>query len=200
MTRELYLQELRLRLSHRMTEQELGKLMRYYEEYFNEAGPDGEQRVMEELGAPEKLVRRILGERVVEELEVPAGEAPGRRAGPRDLWLVALAVCAAPVAIPMSIGLIALAFALVVAALVLVAGVGFGGLVLIAAGGISAVTGFTSVLTHGMATALYFMGGGALTAGVGLLLLAAAIGICALCCRCVIRLLSRGLRRGGAQG
>lgn len=44
MTREDYLKELRLRLSHRMTMPELERMMGYYGAYFEEAGPQREVR------------------------------------------------------------------------------------------------------------------------------------------------------------
>lgn len=180
MTSAEYLQELHLRLSHRLTGPELERLMRYYEDYFKEAGPAGEQRVIEELGSPERLVRRIMGEQPVEGLEPP-------RTGMRPLWIVVLAVCAAPVVIPLAFSLVVLVLALA-----------FSGLVCVAYGGAASFVGFTSVLTHGIPTAIFFMGGGAVTAGIGLLLAAAAFGLCGLCCRGIRWLLGRGRQRGEA--
>lgn len=196
MTRALYLQELRLRLSHRMSEPELERTMRYYESYFDEAGPDGEQAVIQELGEPERLTRRIMGEQVVESIALPQREEGRKRTGLGAVWVVLLAIFAAPVAIPLSIGLAATAAGLAFAAIVTVAAVVFGALVCIVYGGVTAVVGFTGLLTHGTATALFFMGGGAVAAGVGLVLMAAAFGFFSLCCRGMVRLLGRGLRRG----
>lgn len=71
MDRERYLQEVWARLSNRMPRKDLEGVMRYYEEYFDEAGPQREAEVMAELGTPEELAGRILEDRT----------AKGRRRG-----------------------------------------------------------------------------------------------------------------------
>lgn len=71
MDRERYLQEVWARLSNRMPRKDLDGIMRYYEEYFDEAGPQREAEVIAELGTPEELARRILEDRT----------AKGRRRG-----------------------------------------------------------------------------------------------------------------------
>ncbi len=199
MTRDEYLQELRLRLSHRLTQPELENTMRYYEEYFQEAGPEGEARVIQELGSPERLVRQIMGEQVIEEVQRPEPVYARRRTGIGAVWTVILALCAAPVAIPLTIALVAVAVALVVAVLALVAGVGAAGIICVGFGLMSAVLGFTAMLTHGLATTMYFVGGGMVTAGVGILLVAGILFIAGGCFRGIIRLLGRALHRGEAR-
>lgn len=198
MTREQYLQELRLRLSHRLPPDGLERMMSYYTEYFDEAGPTGEARVIEELGSPERLVRQIMGEQVVEDLD---REEPvtGRRSGLGAVWTVILAVCAAPIAIPLAIALVAVAFALSVAVLAVVFSVGVAGVICVAAGIFAAVAGFSVILTSGLATTMYFVGGGMLVIGVGFLLIAGVVFLAALCFRGIIRLLGRALHRGEAR-
>lgn len=71
MDRERYLQEVWARLSNRMPRKDLEGVIRYYEEYFDEAGPAREAEVMAELGTPEELAGRILEDRT----------AKGRRRG-----------------------------------------------------------------------------------------------------------------------
>lgn len=63
MDRERYLQEVYGRLSNKMPRKDLDSVMRYYEEYFNEAGPEREAEIIAELGSPEELAAKILGER-----------------------------------------------------------------------------------------------------------------------------------------
>lgn len=199
MTREQYLQELQLRLSHRLPPQELANMMRYYEEYFREAGPDNEQQVMEELGSPERLVRRIMGEQVVEDLDRPEPVAGRRKGGIGAVWTVVLAICAAPIAIPLMIALVAVAAAMLVAVLALVVGVGAGGIICVVMGTGVAMTGFSAILTHGVATTMYFVGGGFLCAGIGLFLMAGGAAVAGLCLRGITRLLGRALHRGEAR-
>lgn len=63
MDRERYLQEVWARLSNKMPRKDLDSVMHYYEEYFNEAGPEREAEIIAELGSPEELAAQILGER-----------------------------------------------------------------------------------------------------------------------------------------
>ena len=56
MTRLEFMEELRSRLQTLpFTEQQ--DALRYYEEYFDDAGPDNEQKVVEELGTPEEVAK-----------------------------------------------------------------------------------------------------------------------------------------------
>ena len=50
MTREEYLAQLRALLTGRTPPDELERILAYYTEYFDEAGPQGEGRVIRELG------------------------------------------------------------------------------------------------------------------------------------------------------
>ena len=61
MTRDEYLAQLRALLTGRTPPEELERILAYYTDYFNEAGPEGEARVIQELGTPAELVGRILG-------------------------------------------------------------------------------------------------------------------------------------------
>lgn len=54
MNRELFLRQLRALLSD-VTEEEREEAIRYYEEYFDEAGPEQEQALLAELGSPAKV-------------------------------------------------------------------------------------------------------------------------------------------------
>ena len=83
MNKETYLRVLRGRLAYRLTTEEVEDIINYYTEYFEDAGPDREQSVIEELGSPERLAQQILGERRQEGLApVPgaAGQIPPRYA------------------------------------------------------------------------------------------------------------------------
>ena len=100
MTRDEYLAQLRALLTGRTPPDELERIVAYYTEYFDEAGPAGEARVVQELGTPAELVGRILGANRVR--ETPAERTPPPRgSGHSSLWKVLLAICAAPIAIPL---------------------------------------------------------------------------------------------------
>lgn len=59
LAKETYLAELARRLAG-LPEEELAEAMTYYEEYFDDAGPDQVERVLNELGPAEKLAQQIL--------------------------------------------------------------------------------------------------------------------------------------------
>ncbi len=135
MTRSEWMSDLRERLSH-LPQEEREAALSYYEEYFDEAGADREQAVMNELGSPAAVASRILADHAVK----AARQAPNSpRKGLSALWFVLLAVFAAPLALPAFFGLlgiviavIASIFAIGVAAVALmVGGIGlfFGGIV-----------------------------------------------------------------------
>lgn len=61
MNRIEYMAALRRALSA-LPEEERANALRYYEEYFDDAGPENEQRVIADLGAPEKVAGQILAD------------------------------------------------------------------------------------------------------------------------------------------
>ena len=141
MMREDYLKELRLRLSHRMTMPELERMMGYYGAYFEEAGPQREAEIIRELGTPEELVRRITEGRIEKALECPDAGSGGRKSSAGALWGVILAVCAAPIAISLAVGLTALTVALGLVALCAAVGAGAAGVGCIAMGAVAVWAG-----------------------------------------------------------
>ena len=80
MTREEYLAQLRALLTGRTPPDELERILAYYTEYSDEAGPQGEGRVIRELGTPAELVGRVLGAQ--RSRTVPAGGIARQRAPP----------------------------------------------------------------------------------------------------------------------
>lgn len=62
MDRKAYLRALDQALAARVPAQERTDILRYYEEYFDEAGPEGEAAVINELGDPLELAQRLAAE------------------------------------------------------------------------------------------------------------------------------------------
>ncbi len=69
----------KLEQSLRIKAEEKDEVMRYYSEYFEEAGPENEQAVLEELGDPRVLAEKLNAECKAEETqaEEPWTETPG---------------------------------------------------------------------------------------------------------------------------
>lgn len=134
--------------------------------------------MIRELGTPAELVGRVLGAQrsrtVPAERDCPPEGAARERHGLGTLWKVLLAICAAPIAIPLILVVVAMVLGLVVLILALVAGVAVGGVVAIGAGVFTACAGFSVLFSAGLPTMMFFCGVGLLSSGVGLLLIAAA--------------------------
>lgn len=75
MDRQQFLQQLSALLSD-ITPEERGEAIRYYEEYFDEAGPGQEQAILAELGSPAKVAAIIRANVPGSRAPKPASNAP----------------------------------------------------------------------------------------------------------------------------
>ena len=155
MNKETYLRVLRGRLAYRLTTEEVEDIINYYTEYFEDAGPDREQSVIEELGSPEGLapVPGAAG-------QIPPRYAP-EAAEKLPVWagvliLVLAAIFAGPVAGSLAFGL------------------GLGGVI---CGAVGVAVAIAAVANLSLAGALFQVGGGLIAAAVGILLVLGAVAI-----------------------
>lgn len=147
-------------------------ILAYHREYFQDAGPEQEAKVIQELGDPDLLTRRLLSEYGEQPPasppppSQPQPEAPKRKR-PSGVLVAILAVLAAPIALPLAAALGAVAIALAVAALSVA-------LALMAVIVSVLVTGFALVALGVSALALYppaalvVLGAGLVCCGLGL--------------------------------
>ena len=68
MNRAEFMKILRSEL-HKLPEDERNVALEFYEEYFDEAGPENEQQVIESLGNPKKIAAQIKSEYAVNQLD-----------------------------------------------------------------------------------------------------------------------------------
>lgn len=147
-------------------------ILAYHREYFQDAGPEQEAKVIQELGDPDLLARRLLSEYGEQPPasppppSQPQPEAPKRKR-PSGVLVAILAVLAAPIALPLAAALGAVAIALAVAALsvalalmAVIVGVLVTGFALVA-------LGFSGLLLYPPA-ALVVLGAGLVCCGLGL--------------------------------
>lgn len=157
--------------------------LKYYEEYFEDAGPENEARVLAELGSPQGVARTILADYAQREPgQDPfyggpygggSGSAPPVPTPPqreRNPWKV-LAI----VVLILFFGwpILGAVFGLVFGVLGLVFGGVFGllgGFIGLLTGGISAVAGGLMTLVAAPAAGLLRIGGGLVLSGLGLLI------------------------------
>lgn len=112
MNKEQFLRDLRVTLSG-LSPEELENAIQYYEEYFAEAGPDREAEILRELGSPQAVAAQIRVDITLRGMDGPT--PPSAKKGISAVWLVVLAIFAAPIALPLAIALAITALALVVA-------------------------------------------------------------------------------------
>ena len=171
MTAKEYLTALRKALSV-LPEDERENAMRYYQDYFLDAGAENEQKVIEELGDPNLLAAAILRDYGgMTTTNIPKTQK-SRRGWP--VWLVVLigicAVIGAPVVGALGIGGIALILGLIIGVIALV----FGGAVALAAlplallvGGVALCVVAVFAITKGIASFIATLGLGLVVLAVG---------------------------------
>jgi len=113
MTAAEYLYELRKRLK-KLPPQEIDQAMGYYEEYFAEAGPGGENELISRLGTPAQVASTIISEYAMKDVSGQGAEQT-RGGGVKTMWIVIIAILASPIAIPVAIALLAVVFSLLIA-------------------------------------------------------------------------------------
>lgn len=166
MNKEIYLKELRNKLK-RLPMDEVEAALAYYHEYFDEAGEENVDKVIRELGTPSHVATQILADYAVKELnEHPESTKKSISA----IWFILLAILASPIALPLIIFVFSMVFALVM--LCGAFALTFFSLIiaLILTGVASIIAGFAVIVQHWQ-TALFFIGGGLVASGVGLLLI-----------------------------
>ncbi|MDY2775334.1 MAG: DUF1700 domain-containing protein [Streptococcus infantarius] len=124
MTKSEYLAKLDKYLK-KLPKEDYLEAMDYFREYFDEAGPENEEEVIAELGAPKDaahdIISRLLDEKIVEDEKSPKNKAI-------IIWIAILAILASPVALPLILALLMviitiLAIGIAIIAMVLALGV-----------------------------------------------------------------------------
>ena len=197
-----YLQALRAALAV-LPDDEIDSAMRYYEDYFLDAGDENAAQVIEELGPPEQVAQAILNEYTgvarrrpphfdedkVEPVEgVPLGKdgKPLTRKKGINPWMLACIVLLALIFGPVAVAVIG---AIIVAAVGLIVGVAACVVAVPAAtliGG-GALVLFSFLLWATPASALATLGAGLAVGAIGLLLVLLVIKLCILFVPPIIR-------------
>ena len=106
MRKEEYMKCLAKRLK-KLPKRDFDMAMEYFEEYFEEAGPDREEQAILDLGTPEEAASQIIVD-----IAARNGQEKGQKSLQRGfsaVWVGILAVLAAPVGIPLAASSIVLA-------------------------------------------------------------------------------------------
>ena len=191
MTRTEYIAKLTKYL-RKLPQKDYEEALEYFMEYFEEAGPENEARVIAELGTPKEaaheVISRLLEEKIVE-------DKSSLRNKTTILWIAILAVLASPVALPillfflaMIVTLLMIIFAVIVTALALT-------FALLISGVYTFFTSF-SLLNVSLASTLFGGGLGLLMFGGALLLLLISFEICKLIVKLITLLIKWLIKKG----
>ena len=191
MTKTEYIAKLTKYL-RKLPQQDYEEAIEYFMEYFEEAGPENEARVIAELGTPKEaaheVISRLLDEKIIE-------EKSSLRNKTTILWIAILAVLASPVALPillfflaMIVTLLMIIFAVIVTALALT-------FALLISGVYTFFTSF-SLLSVSLASTLFGGGLGLLMFGGALLLLLISFEICKLIVKLITLLIKWLIKKG----
>lgn len=191
MTRTEYIAKLTKYL-RKLPQKDYEEALEYFMEYFEEAGPENEARVIAELGTPKEaaheVISRLLEEKIVE-------DKSSLRNKTAILWIAILAVLASPVALPillfflaMIMTLLMIIFAVIVTALALT-------FALLISGVYTFFTSF-SLLSVSLASTLFGGGLGLLMFGGALLLLLISFEICKLIVKLIALLIKWLIKKG----
>ena len=191
MTRTEYIAKLTKYL-RKLPQKDYEEALEYFMEYFEEAGPENEARVIAELGTPKEaaheVISRLLDEKIIE-------DKSSLRNKTTILWIAILAVLASPVALPillfflaMIMTLLMIIFAVIVTALALT-------FALLISGVYTFFTSF-SLLSVSLASTLFGGGLGLLMFGGALLLLLISFEICKLIVKLITLLIKWLIKKG----
>ena len=98
MTRELFLQELRIALQGQISQVQINDQLRYYEYYIIEESRKGrtEEEVIDSLGSPRLIAKTIIqtyGNAVYQEARAEEEYGPKEKGGKFRLWFSKLILC-----------------------------------------------------------------------------------------------------------
>lgn len=185
--REQYMNSLQKAL-RRLPKEDRETALEYFEEYFDEAGPENEEQAIHDLGEPQEAANQIIME-LAEKSSMELPEA-GVKRGLQNVWIGILAVFAAPLAVPLAFAAVALVGALGLTVLLALASL-YVGAAGVAAGGALAVVLAAVKLFQSPANAAATIGTGLLCMGAGLALMPVAVAFTKNCLAGMVRLFGR---------
>lgn len=186
MTRAEYLNALEKALRS-IEESDRMDALEYYREYFDEAGPENEQKVIEELGPPKKLAAQIKAQCAMKAAE---RDPKSGKKGIKAAWLAIASIFAVPVALPLAIALAIVLLALLITLIAVLVSL----LMVAVACGVTGVVSFLVslvALVQNLPASLTMMGMGLSCAAVGVLLFVPTLIFSRWCFRRLAALLHR---------
>lgn len=160
MTRSDYMTILAHHL-RRLPREDYNRAIEYFEEYFDDAGPQQEQNAIEDLGSPEEAAKELIMNLAERNVTEPPKTI---KRGIHTAWIGILGICAAPIAIPVALVILCLLFTCVLMILTFLLGA-----FCIVAGGIVGIIGGFFLLFQTLADGIATLGLGLFLLGFGIL-------------------------------
>lgn len=192
MTKTEYMKELSRRLRP-LPKEDFQKAIDYFEEYFADAGPENEAQVIEDLGTPEFAARQLVTNLAISNTKEPTKDV---KKGLSAVWVGILALCAAPIALPLAFVVVLLVALFLFTILLLLGSLGLMGIAAVITGPLNIIAGFT-VLSQSLPVFLSCLGSGLLLTGIGLLISLAALHLCQRFLTAMIHLFGHIIKKGG---
>ncbi|GAF63363.1 hypothetical protein BTS2_0254 [Bacillus sp. TS-2] len=165
MSKEEYLKKLQIKIK-KLPKEDINEVMDFYNEYFLEAGDENSEAVISRLGSPSFVASQILADYAVKELDHPTVSTKKSFSA---MWLIILAILAAPIALPMLIVMVTLAFCLILVYGLFILTLAIVVFCLPISGIYSVISGF-AVIFQQWQTSIFFVGVGLVAIGLGVLL------------------------------
>lgn len=160
----------------RLPKEEFEKAIAYFEEYFADAGIENETQVIRDLGTPEFAAKQIITNIALKNTKEPAADM---KKGLHNVWVGILALCAAPIALPLALAFVIVIAALIFSILLFLACFILMGAILVLGSPICIIAAFM-MLPFNVPAFITCIGMGLLSAGLGTLL---SYGMIKLSCR-----------------
>lgn len=170
MTKEAYLTQLKKYLK-RLPKEDYNNAMDYFTEYFEDAGPEGEAALMQELGTPKEAAYDILDNLITEKRNDPGTPVW------KILLLTLLVICAAPLGGSLALAVLAVLLACVVVIVVGILCILTFGAMFVIIGGKLFIRGAIAI-TASLSGASLISGAGLFSIGIGILAVVAVVCFC----------------------
>lgn len=157
----------------KLPKEEFDTAMDYYTEYFEDAGPEKEQEIIQELGTPREVAYQIITDAAIKRMEE---EVHSVKKGFSTLWIIILGICAAPIALPMAFALVALFASMLLVVIAFVGSAIVLDLCALAGGIVTAFCGIYLLFSQ-PATGIALLGLGMAAVGIGIFIGFGIMGI-----------------------
>lgn len=158
----------------RLPKEDYDRAISYFEEYFEEAGPENEMQAIEDLGTPALAADQIIRDFAVENASKPTKNVKRSFSA---VWIGILAVFAAPIALPIAVAIAAVGLSFVVVIVSLIFAV-FCAALAFAASSIPAIMIGIWFLFSSPINGIATIGAGLIGAGMGIWVIFGCIALC----------------------